>query len=109
MRFAVVLLAALLVSAPAAAQFNASGNLPSQCKRIIKQLIRYEGDAQMARDRGNKLWEDATYQHMGRLQTRLYGRCPELEPENQWAKFFAKIYDIAAVAAWKYITYNYGG
>jgi len=107
MRFAVVLLAVLLASAPAAAQFNSGNRLPSECRRIMKQLIRYEGDAQMARDRGNKLWEDATYAHMGRLQTRLYSRCPGLEPENEWAKFFAKIVDIAAVAAWKYITYQY--
>ena len=61
----------------------------------------------MARDRGNQLWEDATYAHMGRLETRLYDRCPELEPENQLAKFFAKIVDVAAVAAWKYLTYQY--
>ena len=107
MRFAVVLLASLLIAAPAAAQYNAASSLPRECKRIMKQLVRYEGDVQMARDRGNKLWENATLDHMGRLETRLYDRCPELEPENEVAKFFAKIIDVAAVAAWKYLTYEY--
>ncbi len=107
MRIAAVLLAVFFAAAPAAAQYNQASSLPRECKRIMKQLTRYDGDVQMARDRGNELWENATLAHMGRLETRLYDRCPELEPENQLAKFFGKVIDVAAVAAWKYLTYKY--
>ena len=103
MRVAGFVLALLLAAAPAAAQYNQAAPVPRECKRIVNQLVRYQGDVDRARARSNELWERSTLAHMDRLKTRLEGRCPELVPVNPVVKFMAKVIDVAAVAAWEYV------
>jgi hypothetical protein len=103
MRVAGFMLALLLAALPAAAQYNQAAPVPRECKRIVRQLDRYQGDVERARARGNELWETSTLAHMDRLTQRLEGRCPELVPANPVAKFMAKVVDVAAVAAWEYV------
>jgi len=101
--------AVLLAGAPAWAQYNQAEQVPRQCVRIAKQLGRYARDAQWARERDNKLWEAASVQQAKRLEARLVDRCPEYASRDDKAmqKFLAKVIDIAAVVAWRYITQNY--
>lgn len=107
MRVAGIVLAVLLIAAPALAQYNQAPAVPRECRRIANQIGRYQGDVRMARERGNELWEEATLAHLDRLEGRLYEKCPELAQDNQLAKFVARIIDLAAEAAWQYLTYKY--
>lgn len=51
------------------------------CKRITKQITRYEGVVEMAEDRGNELWAKATQDHVTRLELRRANECPQYAEE----------------------------
>ncbi len=80
-----------------------------QCIRLTKQLLRYAGDLEMARDRGNALWEEATNQQIARLANRRDRLCPSIaaNPNNDlfWRRV-GNILGIAAQAAIKYFTWG---
>jgi hypothetical protein len=107
MRMVGIVLAALLVAAPALAQYNQAPAVPRECRRIANQIGRYQGDVRMARERGNELWENASRAQIDRLESRLVDKCPELAKDDRLAKALAKIIDIASELAWKYFTYQY--
>jgi hypothetical protein len=104
---AAITLGLLLGAAPAAAQYNQAPREPRECTRLTKQIERYEGDIQRARERGNDLWEQAMEQQVERLDARRVERCPQYAKSNVGAKLLAKAVDVAAKAAWKYFTWNY--
>jgi hypothetical protein len=107
MRIAALTLGLLLAAAPAAAQYNQAPREPRECTRLTKQIQRYEGDIQRARERGNDLWERSMEQQVARLDARRVERCPQYAESNVWPKLMAKFIDVAAEAAWKYFTWKY--
>jgi hypothetical protein len=110
MRVAAILLGLLLgavPAVPAAAQYNQAPREPRECTRLTRQILRYEGDIQRARERGNELWESAMEQQVERLDARRIERCPQYAKDERWKKLFAKAIDVASDAAWKNFTWNY--
>ena len=107
MRWAASCLVLLLLAAPASAQYNQAPAIPRECVRLVKQVVRYQGDVRMAEERNNELWKNFTEQHIERLETRLERRCPGVtQRPRYWPKIFASLIDIAADVAWKYYTYG---
>jgi hypothetical protein len=54
-----------------------------ECRRISRQMVHFEGVAEMARDRDNELWEKATLDHIQRLGDRRRRLCPEMVAEME--------------------------
>ena len=48
MRWAASCLVLLLLAAPASAQYNQAPAIPRECVRLVKQVVRYQGDVRMA-------------------------------------------------------------
>ena len=82
MRFArigSVVLVFALVAGPALAV-----NKPNrgECKRMTRQIARYERDAKWADQRGNDLWEDASKERVEDLKARREDRCAQYKKKN---------------------------
>jgi hypothetical protein len=108
MRLAVIAAAlVLLFGVPAAAQYNQAKNEPRECRIITKQIERYGKDIERAQDRGNELWERSLEDQIVRLASRRAERCPGYPDPLATQKFYAKVIDLAAKAAWKYFTWEY--
>jgi hypothetical protein len=75
----VVLLCVLLAPAmPSAADGGRRNGNTRHCRRMTKQISHYEGTVlKMAKDRGNRLWYDATAQQVARLKDDRADACPE--------------------------------
>lgn len=58
-----------------------AGRNHPDCRRISKQITRYEGVVEMAEDRGNELWAKSTQDHVTRLELRRAKECPEYAEE----------------------------
>ncbi len=80
------------------------GRHNGECKRISRQIARYAETVDMARDRGNEKWEDATLDHIGRLSERRAQLCPTLYAEKPIGQELAKILKGAAKIAMKLFT-----
>ena len=96
----------LLLLAPLAAGSEPvvvpAGQVHGECKRLTKQIARYQDVAKMAHDRGDELWEASTKQHVKRLSDRRERRCPELvkqEKDEQAIKIARLIKNAAKAAA----------
>ena len=74
------------------------------CKRLTKQIARYQGVAKMAHERGDELWEASTKAHVKRLSERRARRCPELvkQEKDEQAFKIARLIKNAAKAAATY-------
>ena len=108
MRFVAFALAALLAAAPALAQYNVAKSEPRECKRMTNQIERYSRDVQRAQDLANPLWEKAMEEQIKRLAVARHERCPWYpDPEARY-KQMAKWVDLAAQAAWTYLTWGAG-
>ena len=110
MRFAAILLAAGLLAQPALGQDPGDERervRVRSCRTLANQIARYEGDAAMARERGNELWEQASYQQIARLEERrrTHG-CPEYAKSNGVALRFASFLGSAARTALQYLTFG---
>jgi hypothetical protein len=98
----------LLVLAPFAAGADSevvpAGQVHGDCKRLTKQIARYQGVARMAHERGDELWEASTKQHVKRLSERREQRCPELvkQEKDEQALKIARLLKSAAKAAATY-------
>jgi hypothetical protein len=103
MRFASLVaalgLAAAGVCLPAAADDGPNHPNTGQCRRMTRQIARFEGDARMARDRDNELWEKASEDQVLRLETRRARLCPEYAKSDNAAKQFALFLAEAAKTA----------
>lgn len=108
MRLAVI--AAVLVmlfGVPAAAQYNQANNARRECRILTNQIERYGKDIERAQDRSNELWERALEQQIVSLASRRAERCPGYPDPLASQKFYAKLFDVATKAAWKYFTWDY--
>ena len=74
MRAMVAALVAGLVLAPGAAW---AARNTGECRRITRQIDHFEDVGRMAEERGDQLWEDSTRRHIGRIEVRRPGLCPE--------------------------------
>ena len=74
MRLVVIMIIVCLVGPPA---FAKSEPRRRECHRLTSQIARYEGDVELARERGNELWENATLEHIERLSERRARRCSQ--------------------------------
>jgi hypothetical protein len=85
-----------LIAGPALA-----ANKPNrgECKRMTRQIARYERDAKWADQRGNEMWEDASKDRAKQLTSRRDGMCPQYKKPNPIAQAAAKAADAIATAA----------
>jgi hypothetical protein len=47
-----------------------------ECKKLTKQIARYERDAKWAEERGNELWELSSQERVYRLAAERQRLCP---------------------------------
>jgi hypothetical protein len=106
-RLVVIAIILCLMSSPA---FAKPEPLRRECNRLSSQIARYEGDVELAQERDNELWENATKEQIARLSERRISRCPEYANEGAaaaaaaaWRKFGQMVTTAAKVAA-KYFT-----
>jgi hypothetical protein len=90
--------AVLLVLAPLSARAEMKPRLPhTECQRLTRQIAHFADVADLARERHNELWENATLDHISRLSERRWELCPEYhgmsygEQLRQLLKLAAKI------------------
>ncbi len=103
---------ALLLPGPASAAPQKGLTNKQQCRRMTKQIDHFENTVlKMADDRGNKLWADATLQHIDRLKNLRADRCPEwakqrnaIRKAQEQAKKMQRMMKLAAKAAARYFT-----
>ena len=99
-----ILLLAVLLGAPAAAQPQP---YRGECRRLTKQIARYVGDVERAQERGNELWEHATLQHIDRLASRRASLCPQYaQNRNDPLRRLGRMLGAAASLAAKYFTFG---
>jgi hypothetical protein len=101
MRRLVLLAALLLALVPLSARADdppLNPRLPhTECQRLTRQIAHFADVADLARERGNEPWENATLDHIARLSERRYEMCPEYhgmsygEQLRQLLKLAAKI------------------
>jgi len=65
------------------------------CRRMTRQIARYDRDAKWADERGNQVWEDASKARVKMLSERRDDRCPQYRKPNPLAQFA----DFVAAAA----------
>jgi hypothetical protein len=87
-----VVLAVVLIAVPMLAV-----NKPhrGECRRLSRQIARYERDVRWADQRGAELWEDASEDRTEHLTARRAHLCPEYRKRNP----LAEAADFVAAAA----------
>jgi hypothetical protein len=87
-----VVLAILLIAGPGLA-----ANTPHRgdCRKMTRQIARYERDAKWADQRGNALWEDSSKDRAKALTARRNDMCPQYKKPNP----LAQVADLVAAAA----------
>lgn len=78
------------------------GHYPHQCRRLTRQIAHYADVADMARERGNRRWEEHTLAHIGRLTERRARLCPQYAKKpagEELRKMLAALRDAAKIAA----------
>jgi hypothetical protein len=82
-----------------------------ECRKLTNQISHYEGVVDMARSRGNDLWEAETRRHIGRLSDRRARMCPQYAQSDnagvRLAKATARLASVAAKAAAHYFTFGW--
>jgi len=102
MRLVIVVVVLCLVSLPALAKTQPPRR---ECHRLTSQIARYEGDVELARERGNELWENATLEHIERLSERRARRCSQYaKDDGAGLRRFGQMLGKAAKLAAKYFT-----
>ncbi len=95
MRFAKTLGVGLAVLLTAAPMLAANKPHTGECRKLTRQIARYERDVSWADQRDNALWEDASKDRVKHLATRRADLCPQYRRKNP----FAKAADLIAAAA----------
>ncbi len=57
-----------------------------ECRRLTRQIVRYERDVRWADQRDDELWEDASKDRAQQLSTRRADLCPQYRKRNPLAK-----------------------
>jgi hypothetical protein len=94
-RFAKTLAVVMVLLFCAAPILAANKPHTGECRKLTKQIARYERDVRWADHRGNERWEDASQGRVNHLATRRAGLCPQYRRQNP----LAKMYDFLATAA----------
>jgi hypothetical protein len=78
-----VVLAVLLIAVPMLAV-----NKPhrAECRRLTRQIMRYERDVRWADQRDDERWGDASKDRAQQLSTRRADLCPEYRKRNPLAQ-----------------------
>jgi hypothetical protein len=76
----------------------------ARCRRIAKQLVHFANVKDMAEERDNALWAEATQSHIDRLEGEWWAKCDD--GEDEFAQAFSKALRVAARAALKYFTWG---
>ncbi len=79
------LVAGLGISLPATAEVHYK-----DCRRITRQIDHFEDVEQMAKARGNELWEADTRRHITRLEVKRARLCPQYAAELEQRSFMKK-------------------
>jgi hypothetical protein len=89
-------LAVFLIAAPLLAANTA---YRGECKRMTRQMARYERDAKWAQQRGDAMWREASKDRVKQLEGRRDELCPHMKKKNPVAKAAEKAADLIAAAA----------
>ena len=108
-----LLLGALLCAAlPRPADAQQAGRYHGQCRKLTKQISRYQDVADMARARDNEMWLASTAAHIERLRDRRSRLCPQYDAfleqvrtEEFWRQTYA-LTIAGAKAAARYFTFG---
>jgi hypothetical protein len=101
-RLVAIMIIVFLVGPPALAKPEPQRR---ECHRLTSQITRYEGDVDLARERGNELWETATLEHIERLSERRASRCPQyVEDKGASLRRLGRMLGTAAKLAARYFT-----
>jgi hypothetical protein len=76
----------------------------ARCRRIAKQIVHFENVKDMADQRDNVLWANATQDHLDRLEAQWWGQCDQTD--DTYAREFTRLLRLAARAAIKYFTWG---
>jgi hypothetical protein len=85
-RFARTLGVVLVVLLSAAPMLAVNRPHQGECKRLTRQIARYERDVRWADQRDNQLWEDASKDRAKQLSLRRVDLCPEYRKPNPLAQ-----------------------
>ena len=99
MRFARALGVVLAIGLVAGPILAANTPHRGDCRKMTRQIARYERDAKWADQRGNALWEDSSKDRVKSLTARRNGMCPQYKKKNPIAQAAAKAADLVAAAA----------
>lgn len=102
---AVACLGGLVLSSMLAASPALGALHTAHCRKLTRQIDRYQGVAEMAADRGDKLWLASTLNRVERLSTRRVGLCPEYAEPNYVAIYAKWAADILKKAGRAFITF----
>ena len=93
----------LLVAASAEASLNVS-----QCRRLTRQIDRFESVAEMAEERGDEMWRAGTMAHLQRLTARHVRLCPQEKPDYvlMMTKWMGKTVKKAGRTFLRYLTFG---
>ena len=99
MRFARTASIVLMIASSAGPALAANEGNRGECRRMTRQIARYERDAKWADQRDNELWEDASRERVEELKTRRAERCPQYRRKNPLVAFADLLASAAKVAA----------
>lgn len=87
-------------SAPTASASDPSGerDTPNSCRRYERQIVRYLGELEYARERGNQMAAAALEAQIERLAARELKQCPHPPPKNQLAAMLGTLKKLGKLA-----------
>jgi len=91
---------------PAPPPGAAEGAYRGECRRMTRQIAYYAQVVDMARERDNEAWEEATLQHIGRLTTRRAYLCPQEYADKKYGEALLKLLRLAGKVALKMFTWG---
>lgn len=98
-RFSRTLAVVLAVGLSAGPLLAANAPHRGECKRLTRQIARYERDGRMADQRDDQLWEDASKNRAEQLSVRRADLCPQYRKRNPLAQAADFIAEAAKAAA----------
>jgi hypothetical protein len=102
-----LLVALTVVAVLAVGGVAAAGHNTGKCRKLTRQISQFEGTLELAKQRDDDLWTDATEAHIARLGQRRASLCPEYRPRNKAAEIVKEVRGwtrTAAKAAYRYFT-----